>query len=203
MPQPSPVPSTAAGSDSRWPLAVRLLAAVPILLYLAAVVLPPLAGPPPASELAGTILQPFRPLVGLLALSHGYRFFAPNPGPGHSIRWTMTTAAGDQKTGLIPDAEADWPRLLYHRRFMIPEKIAGFVPLPEAPEEIRREAVRDWQPLVEDIATRLLVRHDGREVTLDLIEHYLPDTFEVREGRGGDDLVIPLGRYLWRGGAGE
>ncbi|MEY3031735.1 MAG: hypothetical protein RLZZ622_210, partial [Planctomycetota bacterium] len=104
-------------------------------------------------------------------------------------------------TGLIPDAERDWPRLLYHRRFMVPEKLAAFVPLPEAPAELRQEAIRNWQPLVEDIATRLLARYGGREVSLDLIEHYLPDTFEVREGRGGDDLVMPLGRYRWRGEA--
>jgi len=180
---------------------VRLLASLLILLYLTAVLLPPLAGPPPASELAGVMLQPFRPLVGSLALSHGYRFFAPNPGPGHSIRWTITTADGGQTTGLIPDAERDWPRLLYHRRFMIPEKLAAFVPLPEAPAELRQEAIRDWQPLVEDIATRLLTRHGGSEVSLDLIEHYLPDTFEVREGREGDDLVMPLGRYRLRGEA--
>lgn len=198
MPQQSPPPS-AAPATRHWPPLARLLASLLILLYLAAVLLPPLAGPPPASELASVMLQPFRPLVGSLALSHGYRFFAPNPGPGHSIRWTMTTADGSQKTGLVPDAKTDWPRLLYHRRFMIPEKLAAFVPLPEAPAEIRQEAVRDWQPLVEDIATRLLAEHGGREVNLALIEHYLPDTFEVREGRGGDDLVMPLGRYRWRG----
>ena len=194
-------PSSTAPAARRWPPLARLLASLLILLYLAAVLLPPLAGPPPASELASVMLQPFRPLVGSLSLSHGYRFFAPNPGPGHSIRWTITTADGGQATGIIPDAERDWPRLLYHRRFMIPEKLAAFVPLPEAPAELRQEAIRDWQPLVEDIATRLLARYGGSEVSLDLIEHYLPDTFEVREGRGGDDLVMPLGRYRWRGEA--
>ena len=129
-----------------WPLAVRLFASAGILLYLLAIALPPLAGPPPASELANVILQPFRPLVGAMSLSHGYRFFAPNPGPGHSIRWTMVTAGGYDLKGIIPDTETDWPRLLYHRRFMIPEKIAALVPPPLAPAEIRREATRDWQP---------------------------------------------------------
>ena len=116
----------------RWPLALRLFASACIFLYLLAVALPPLAGPPPASELANVILQPFRPLVGALSLSHGYRFFAPNPGPGHSIRWTLMTAGGRTLKGVIPDAETDWPRLLYHRRFMIPEKIAALVPPPLA-----------------------------------------------------------------------
>ena len=182
----------------QWPLGVRLFASVVILIYLLAVVIPPLAGPPPASELANVILQPFRPLVGAISLSHGYRFFAPNPGPGHSIRWTMLTARGNTLKGVIPDAKTDWPRLLYHRRFMIPEKIAALVPPPLAPAEIRREATRDWQPFAEDIATHLLMKHSGQEVTLELVEHYLPDTFELKEGRAGDDLTIPLGSYAWR-----
>ena len=182
----------------RWPLAVRLFSSAGILLYLLAVALPPLAGPPPASELANVILQPFRPLVGAMSLSHGYRFFAPNPGPGHSIQWTLVTAGGRTLKGVIPDAGTDWPRLLYHRRFMIPEKIAALVPPPLAPAEIRRDATRDWQPFAEDIATHLLTKHNGQEVTLELVEHYLPDTFELKEGRGGDDLATPLGSYAWR-----
>ena len=191
-------PSNDQTIRQQWPLGVRLFASAVILIYLLAVALPPLAGPPPASELANVILQPFRPLVGAISLSHGYRFFAPNPGPGHSIRWTMLTARGNTLKGVIPDAKTDWPRLLYHRRFMIPEKIAALVPPPLAPAEIRREATHDWQPFAEDIATHLLMKHSGQEVTLELVEHYLPDTFELKEGRAGDDLTIPLGSYARR-----
>lgn len=181
-----------------WPVAIRLFVSLLVTIYILAVALPPLAGPPPASELASVILQPFRPLVGAFSLSHGYRFFAPNPGPGHSIQWTLTTDAGTILKGSLPDADSDWPRLLYHRRFMIPEKISAMIPPPQAPAEIRRAATRDWQPFAEDIAARLLTEHDGQKITLKLIEHYLPDTFETREGRGGDDLTTPLGTYMWR-----
>ena len=103
-------PSDDQPSRQQWPLAVRLFASAVILIYLLAVAIPPLAGPPPASELASVILQPFRPLVGAFSLSHGYRFFAPNPGPGHSIRWTIQTARGNTLKGVIPDAKTDWPR---------------------------------------------------------------------------------------------
>ncbi len=127
----------------RWPLAVRLFSSAGILLYLLAVALPPLAGPPPASELANVILQPFRPLVGAMSLSHGYRFFAPNPGPGHSIQWTLVTAGGRTLKGVLPDAETDSPRLLYHPRFMIPEKTSALDPPPPARADIRRDATRD------------------------------------------------------------
>ena len=90
-------------TDHAWPLTVRILVSSAILIYLFAVALPPLAGPPPASEIANVILQPFRPLIGALSLSHGYRFFAPNPGPGHSIRWSMVTSTGSTLEGVVPD----------------------------------------------------------------------------------------------------
>jgi len=51
---------------SRWSPVARGCASVAILAYLAAVIVPPLAGPAPASELASRILQPLRPLVDLL-----------------------------------------------------------------------------------------------------------------------------------------
>lgn len=182
---------------SLWPRWLRIVVSVAIAVYLSAVVLPPLAGPPPASLLANRIIQPFRPLIGAIALGHGYRFFAPNPGPGHSFRWIIQMPDGSQKSGVIPDAEADWPRLLYHRRFMLPEKISALVPPPDAPAEIVADAKREWQPLVKDLAAHLLSREGGSRITLVLVEHYLPAPEEVAEGRGGEDVMTPLGSYAW------
>jgi hypothetical protein len=177
------------------PAAPRALASLGIAAYLAAVVVPPLAGPPPASALAGAIMQPLRPLVGLLHLGHGYRFFAPNPGPGHSIRWTLQRPDGTTLEGSVPDATSDRPRLLYHRRFMVAEKIAALVPPPEAPQEVRDAAKRDWSPLVLGVADNLLRAHGGGRLTLELVEHYLPAPDEVLSGTVEPDLVTPLGTY--------
>jgi hypothetical protein len=193
-------PTKASAAPHGWSPAARGIVSVGILVYLAAVVAPPLAGPPPASDLAGLLIQPLRPLVGGLYLGHGYRFFAPDPGPGHSIRWTLTRRDGSTLTGTIPDATTDRPRLLYHRRFMIPEKIAALVPPPDAPEQAHREAKRDWQPLVKGVAGQLLERHEGARVELEMVEHYLPAPEEVIRARGGDtagmdDVVMPLGTY--------
>jgi hypothetical protein len=195
-----------------WSPVARLAASAPIAIYLAAVILPPLAGPPPASELASRLLQPFRPLVGALSLGHGYRFFAPDPGPGHSIRWTVERADGTRLSGSLPDCDADRPRLLYHRRFMIAEKIAPLVPPADAPAEVRRDARAAWLPLVKGVAGQLLERHAGTRVTLTLVEHYLPGPEElvaVEEGRAGErsprggaqapdmaDIVTPLGSFV-------
>jgi hypothetical protein len=175
----------------------RGCASVAILAYLAAVIVPPLAGPAPASELASRILQPLRPLVGAVYLGHGYRFFAPNPGPGHTIRWTMTMPDGSTRSGRIPDEALDRPRLLYHRRFMVSEKISALVPLADAPADIRERAERDWQPLVKGVATNLLRREGGLSVTLETVEHYLPDPGEVLASGTYADAVTPLGSYAW------
>jgi hypothetical protein len=188
-----------------WPPAIRLVVSLALVAYFAAVIVPPLAGPPPASDLAMAALQPLRPLVGSLFLGHGYRFFAPNPGPGHSIQWTMQMADGSTQQGSIPDRHADWPRLLYHRRFMISEKIATFVPPPDAPADVRQQSRGEWQPLVKDVAGHLLHRYGGIQVTLQMTEHYLPAPEElIRSGQSGAeqgrDLVTPLGTYALAGG---
>ncbi len=182
-----------------WPPAVRTAVSVGIVAYFAAVIVPPLAGPPPASELAVAALQPLRPIVGGLFLGHGYRFFAPNPGPGHSIQWTMLMPDGSTRQGTIPDRDADWPRLLYHRRFMISEKIAAFVPPPDAPADVRQQSRGEWQPLVKDVAGHLLHRHGGSQVTLQMTEHYLPTPDEVVRSEQGGDVVTPLGTYALAG----
>ncbi len=173
----------------------RALASAAILIYLAAVIIAPLSGPPPASQLSQLLLQPFRPLLGALYLGHGYRFFAPDPGPGHSLRWTMTMPDGSSRSGTIPDASHDWPRLLYHRRFMVAEKLAALVPPVDVPAEIRSQARADWLPLVKGVAGHLLRSQGGNQVTLDMVEHYLPGPDEVLAGTSGADLVTPLGTF--------
>ena len=183
-----------------WSPALRWAASLMLAVYLSAVVIAPLASPPPASELATAVIQPFRPLIGSLYLGHGYRFFAPDPGPGHSIRWKLERPDGTTLSGSIPDRDRDWPRRLYHRRFMISEKIAALVPPPDAPEEARREAKRDWLPLVKGVAGQLLERHGGARVELQMVEHYLPTPEEViraEQGRveGMADVITPLGTY--------
>lgn len=180
---------------SSWSRPARWLASLAIAGYLAAVIVPPLAGPPPASELAARLRQPLRPLIGALHLDHGYRFFAPDPGPGHEIRWTVTLADGSTQSGKIPDRERDWPRLLYHRRFMVAEKIAAQVPTSEAPRDVRDRAKPEWLPLVKGVAGNLLRATGGDRVRLEMVEHYLPTPEEVVAGTAGADVVTPLGTF--------
>ena len=181
--------------DPGWSRPAKLAASLLIVTYLATVIVPPLAGPPPASDLARTVMGPLLPLVHAFALDHGYRFFAPNPGPGHSIRWHVSLPDGSTASGSIPDRDGDWPRLLYHRRFMVAEKIADAIPPADLPEEIHREARETWEPLVRGVARHVLDVTSGTAVRLEMVEHYLPDPGEVVRGEQGADIVTPLGTY--------
>ena len=107
---------------------------------------------------------------------------------------------GSTRSGSIPDRDGDWPRLLYHRRFMVAEKIAAFVPPPDAPAEVRQRARASWLPLVKGVAGNLLRNTGGATVTLERVEHYLPDPSEVTAGSDGADVVTPLGSYAWAAG---
>jgi len=193
---------SAVPPTTSWSRPARVVATLLLVPYLAALVIAPLAGPPPATALAQAILQPFRPLLGALHLGHGYRFFAPDPGPGHAIRWEATLPDGSTRTGSIPDRDADWPRLLYHRRFMVAEKIAPLVPPAEAPADVRRQAKAEWLPLVKGVAGNLLRATGGAEVKLELVECYLPAPEEVLRGESGADIVTPLGTFAWPEGRG-
>jgi len=61
-----------------------------------------------------------------LFLGHGYRFFAPDPGPSHLVEFEITSADGSVVSGRFPDRDDDansLPRLQYHRWFMLSETI--------------------------------------------------------------------------------
>jgi hypothetical protein len=75
------------------------------------------------------------PYVEWMYLDHGYFFFAPNPGPSHLVavdrkdqRPPLMLARPpeegvpiDQYVYVFPDRKRHWPRLLYHRYFMLSE----------------------------------------------------------------------------------
>lgn len=70
-------------------------------------------------------------------LDHGYFFFAPNPGPNHLVGWKANTAKSDQLPEvLFPDRRQQWPRLRYHRYFMLSEFYNNsFAPTELLPED--------------------------------------------------------------------
>jgi len=67
------------------------------------------------------------PYVDWMYLDHGYFFFAPNPGPSHLVAIQSKVPEPPRASSLrgdaivFPNRNEHWPRLLYHRYFMLSE----------------------------------------------------------------------------------
>ena len=186
-------PAAAEPAQGRgWRPAIRALVSIAILWHLAAVVLAPLSNPTPT--ILGDRLRPiFQPYLSAAHLDQGYKFFAPDPGPSHLIKYELTLADGSQQKGVLPDINQHRPRLFYHRHFMLSEFMNNLPPelppLPTASGEPQPEL--DWTKLkpslvqrqfVASYANHLLTKFGATSVTLVLEEHNIPPPDRVAEG---------------------
>lgn len=192
---------------------IRALVSLLLIVHLAAVALPPLSME--GSPLAGYGWRALRPYIEAAYLNHGYHFFAPQPGPSHLIRYELQWDDGARQEGTFPDREHNWPRLLYHRHFMLTEFLnvlnesaereaeyerqqrsaqmqsQYFPPGVEAvppPVEAPRTADRELLEIYShSYAEHLLKRSGAQRVTIRLVRHLIPFPEEVRAGRPLDD----------------
>ncbi len=117
-----------------WRASTRGVVSVVIVIYLMIVLLGPLANPVGSENLTLPLSRAVRPVHQFMYLGHGYRFFGPDPGPGHLLVYRLTTKDGKIVEGQFPDRQEHWPRLLYHRWFMLSESVYdhyAFTPSPE------------------------------------------------------------------------
>ena len=106
--------------------ALKPVVSCAILFYLFVLILGPLSNPVGSEHLTQPLAQKVKPIHRALFLGHGYRFFAPDPGPSHLVEFEITQEDGTVVTGRFPDrgdSENSFPRLLYHRWFMLSETI--------------------------------------------------------------------------------
>ena len=106
-----------------WSKLKTRLASLVILGFLFILILGPLSNPVASPYLSGPIAAKVSPLHRALFLGHGYRFFGPDPGPGHLLVYQGQKADGTKFEGVFPDSDSHWPRLLYHRWFMLSETL--------------------------------------------------------------------------------
>ncbi len=153
--------------------AVRRLVSVLVALHVAVVFIGPWAMPPQASQLGGTLARLCQPYLEALFLANGYRFFAPEPGPSHLVRYELTMDDGTTRSGVFPDRQQERPRLLYHRYFMLSE----FVNTLEtgAPRPIAEAYAQSY-------AKHLARQYEAKSVALFLRRHYVPRMSEVQQG---------------------
>jgi hypothetical protein len=168
MPEPSITPATPSPPRP----AIRAIVSVLVLLHVLAVFLGPFATPP-TSELAMRWARAWQPYIDILSLSNGYRFFAPEPGPSHLVRYELTMPDGSKQEGFFPNRDEHKPRLLYHRYFMMSE----FVNTLSNPDMKDRA-----QAYARGYAEHLAYANDAKSVKLFLKRHYVPRVHEVQGG---------------------
>ncbi len=192
---------------------VRRLIGLAVTLHVAAVFIAPFSMAP-ASELGGTLHGWFRPYIEIADLNYGYKFFAPEPGPGNSFKAVLKFEDGHTEEKMFPDLDEQWPRLFYHRHMMLSEFLqAGAVPsipdaiVPGTPEyreaKVRFEAMapprKVYDAVVNSYAQQILQKYGATEVTLHGSTRYPPTAQEFIAGRKltdpGNVRPIKLGTF--------
>jgi hypothetical protein len=175
---------------------LRLVLSLAVVIQLSAVIAEPfqfftrsLRGVSPAAEPLRSVLSPY---IEFAYLNHGYFFFAPEPGPSHLIDCQMTLEDGKQAHLRFPDRGAQWPRLLYHRHFMLAENLHQLwaPPLDEtllaADDPLRPLLLADrqrFEAVRDSMRRHIKQRYGAQAVTLERVEHRLPSSDEVFRDR--------------------
>jgi len=196
--------SSVSSAGFAWSGRARFVASVLIGLHLLAVAAEPLrffSRSPENFAAADTALlrRALGPYVDAMYLSHGYFFFAPNPGPAHLIECQLnpesesaninptsinSVALDKSQWKIFPDRKDQWPRLLYHRHFMLSEFYHTlFAPTElENITEIDPRVVQQWrddrriyESLQDCIKQNLINKHPSHNVVLKRIQHELPN----------------------------
>lgn len=205
-PGPSAVESKAALSPA-WQIGLSAVLA----FHIFAVFVPPMMVATGASPAVAPVFAVLRPYMELCYLNHGYFFFAPNPGPTHLVRYELEFDDGREPVvDTFPNRDTQWPRLLYHRHFMLAESVNMLyrsprpAPEPREPADGSRQARRRYQrakaewdreyaawqvgranyeKLMASIEDHLKHRYAASDVTLIRVEHRPLTPPEFREDR--------------------
>jgi hypothetical protein len=162
---------------------VRVIVSLLLVWHLSAVFLAPMSVPP-SSQLVidiaqgpwfprwfGPTFQPMQWYLDSLYINHGYYFFAPDPGDGHLIYYDVYDAKGNAvKQGKFPDWDVQWPRLWYHRHFMLADQAGAGLP----DEQGQRR-------FLEAYARQLIRQFKGESVRVRWVAHHPLDPFRASD----------------------
>jgi hypothetical protein len=157
-----------------------------LVYHLAGIVIAPWSVPPSSRLVQNAWRWGFSDYVQIFFLNHGYHYFAPEPGNSTLVAYVLEMPDGRTETGRIPNRKI-WPRLLYHRHFMLTEFLASSDDFSPA---VRTELVRA-------MARELCREHGARKITLSKVTHRLPTMERIRAGGTLDDNYTeePLGTF--------
>ncbi|WP_345688735.1 hypothetical protein [Novipirellula caenicola] len=171
----------------------RWIVSILVSAHLIALVLPPLAfqtrGAMGDSPSVQTLMALVRDYTQFLYIDRGYAFFAPDPGPSHLIQAAITDASGEVEEKMIPSLDDQWPRLLYHRHFMLAEYLSSIYQPPNPPEEIAKldpvgaqlweQSRARYEYVRQSIVDHLQHKNNGQRVVIRRLEHALPGFIEL------------------------
>ncbi|HVU86867.1 MAG TPA: hypothetical protein VHD36_06075 [Pirellulales bacterium] len=197
--EPPEQPAATAGKP--WSLWAKLAVSALLVWHLTAVLVGPFMRPP--TVLGEVALPIFGPYLGAAYMGHSYKFFAPDPGPSHLVRYDLEFADDSHRTGVFPNLDEEWPRLFYHRHFMLSEFVNLAPPDPNIPpttEWAQLPLASGQQQYARSYADHLLAKYDARRVTLWLQEHLIPEPEQVAKGMTLKDPSLyrerKLGSYV-------
>ncbi|QGJ72058.1 Hypothetical protein PBC10988_37730 [Planctomycetales bacterium 10988] len=149
-----------------------------IVMHLLGVLAAPMFMPP-GSRLMSRLYTGSLFYTRTLSLDMTYRFFSPDPGPSKMMRYELTLADGETKTGYLAEANSQWPRCRYHRHFMLSEKMGGW----------HRDHTL-YNAYLQDYANHLMKEHQAKHVKLYLIYHQQPNREAFVGGTALDDSTL-------------
>ncbi len=172
----------------RWSVWWKGLVSLWLCYHIVGLIISP-ASIPPSSDLVRGAWPYFGPYLQFLYMNQGHHFFAPDPGASTLVQYTVERSDGTTVEGRLPNRQI-FPRLLYHRHFMLTESLASY-----------DEDERIQQLLVRALARQLCQENDGTAISMTRITHLLPTVEWIRAGERMDDPSLyeeqPLGRFEW------
>ena len=203
------------GEPSPWTGRFRAIVSVLLAAHLFAIVIPPLWVACTGSPLAAGLSPWVKPYTDATALGQGYAFFAPEPPQGSLLRYRATFEDGSTPiVGTLPDVSHRFPRLWFHRHFMLADQLhsdfvlhpQGSLP-PEAQSAFEKGRHR-YDLKKQAFAAHLKAVYGAETVEISRVTHHVRPWEAHREGMLArdprlyevlSDEAIPPGRFLGNG----
>jgi hypothetical protein len=201
--------SQESAAQKTLPRLARIVISVLLIVHLTIVVCAPLVMVTPRSSLAAWIVGWGSWYLEAGNVSHGYAFFAPEPGPSHVIEYDLLFADGRKEHGKFPDLDKHQPRQRYHRHFMLTEQLSSLAPrgrppgrdpieqgvevIPAPGDATSQQWVVDnerFMQFARSYARHLLIASGAKQVQLRLFEREIPTPQQVLDGRQLDDKAL-------------
>jgi hypothetical protein len=201
-PTPKPTARESGGKrDGKLGPFVRIAISIVIVWHFSAIFMAALCIPA-TSDLVLDIAQkrPMQWYLDALYLNQGHSFFAPDVGPSHIIQYELFDQSGRSLgSRTMPSTDDQWPRLRYHRHFMLADQAPSDDPkwgriyldayarqmLREHPEAqtVRLRHYAHW-PLTQELELAARDPHVGRERAYQQLVRELAEQGVTIDARG-------------------